>query len=82
MERDNRLLGQIATTVVSLRDVTPNHITDIKAFHVGSDALLHEIDTPHAELSEVADWTCPGLVDTWVKLPPRPVRAVARTLAD
>src|SRR5581483_579006 len=27
-------------------------------------------------------WTCPGLVDTWVKLPPRPVRAVARTLAD
>ncbi len=33
---------------------------------------------PHRQ----ADWTCPGLVDTWVKLPPRPVRAVARTLAD
>ncbi len=29
-----------------------------------------------------ADWTCPGFVDTWVKLPPLPVRAVARTLAD
>ena len=26
-------------------------------------------------------WTCPGLVDTWVKLPPLPVRAAARTPA-
>ena len=32
--------------------------------------------------SLIEDWSCPGLVDTWVKLPPRPVRAVARTLAD
>ncbi len=29
-----------------------------------------------------ATWTCPGFVDTWVKLLPLPVRAVARTLAD
>src|SRR5437667_193405 len=26
-------------------------------------------------------WTCPGFVDTWVKLPPLPVRAAARTPA-
>jgi hypothetical protein len=29
-----------------------------------------------------ADWTCPGFVDTWVKLPLLPVRTVARTLGD
>jgi len=26
-------------------------------------------------------WSCPGLVDTWVRLPPLPVRAAARTPA-
>jgi hypothetical protein len=33
-------------------------------------------------MAEDAVWTCPGFVDTWVNLPPLPVRAVARTLAD
>ena len=28
------------------------------------------------------DWTCPGFVDTWVKLPMLRVRAAARTLGD
>jgi len=27
-------------------------------------------------------WTCPGFVDTWVKLPMLLVRAAARTLGD
>ena len=54
-------------------------------------ALVYELRREIRRLSQANErlqadrtelWTCPGLVDTWVKLPPRPVRAVARTLAD
>ena len=44
--------------------------------------LAVEIVAIHGESRQRYGWTCPGLVDTWVKVPPRPVRAVARTLAD
>ena len=35
-----------------------------------------------AELMRLGVWTCPGFVDTWVKLPMLLVRAAARTLGD
>jgi len=49
-----------------------------KLVFAGSVAGLAE---PAAFAAWLADWTCPGFVDTWVKLPPLPVRAAARTPA-
>src|SRR5216117_424731 len=45
------------------------------------DRVLWPAAARPAERAPPADWTCPGFVDTWVKLPPLAVRAAARTPA-
>jgi len=45
----------------------------------GERVTVIELRVAQTDLGKV--WTCPGLVDTWVKLPPLPVRAAARTPA-
>src|SRR5436309_16092937 len=46
-----------------------------KGYHVVG--MVRRASTESFERIE-GDWTCPGFVDTWVKLPPLPVRAAAR----
>src|SRR5215831_11928625 len=47
-----------------------------------SRVAVLESSTSTGYAQTLKEWTCPGLIDTWVKVPPRSVPAVARTLAD
>ncbi len=67
-----------ADTLVSVASTTKGMVA--LCAHMLAERGKLDLDAPVARYWP--EWTCPGLVDTWVKLPPRPVRAVARTLAD
>jgi hypothetical protein len=87
------LLGVAILTLAVIAVVAPRYLPGTAARVYGEMLYLHEPVTygvDHERLwaragglsAEVTWWTCPGFVDTWVKLPLLPVRAVARTLGD